>query len=170
MGFSACSAVGARSPGVDAVGARSDGVDGANACVACSSTYAAAIRMITQPGGSPVCRSVHAFDANAAVQELTQCPVICKTQTYLFNSSKHARQRQGCACLRLVSYMPLARYCRSSLLPAAPQPRRLLGYSSVGRARSRPWKIGGEGGLSGPDQSKKYIGLCLLRAIHQTAA
>ena len=112
MGFSACSAVGARSPGVDAVGARSDGVDGANACVACSSTYAAAIRMITQPGGSPVCRSVHAFDANAAVQELTQCPVICKPQTYLFNSSKHARQsrkRSICGLLGMPSVLQAAR-------------------------------------------------------------
>ena len=75
MGFSACSAVGARSRGVDAVGrgvdavgARSDGIGGANACVA-HSKYAATMRMIPLRLQQPARRQSllqvceHAFDA-----------------------------------------------------------------------------------------------------------
>ena len=70
-------------------------------------------------------------------QELTHGTVMCKTQSFYKNSGKHARQPQTVAKMRLllVSYMPLGHdFCLA-------QTRRLLGYSSVGRARSRPWKM-----------------------------
>ena len=120
MGFSACSAVGARSAGarsdgVDAVGARSDGVGGANACVA-HSKYAATMRMIplrrkaAQPGGSPCCRSVSTRSMQTQFCKIRRTsPLYVKMQFFLPIAASTSRQRQRCVRLSiaLVSYRTL---------------------------------------------------------------
>ena len=140
MGFSACSAV----------GARSDGVDGANACVA-HSKCAANIRMIPlrsicdskqpKPGGSPCCRSVSTRSMQTQFCKIRRTsPLYVKMQFFLPIAASTSREPQRCACqgwMPSVSYMPLGHdFC---LAPDA----AFAGYSSVGRARSRPWKISG---------------------------
>ena len=111
----------------NAVGARFTGA-GAKDVVLCSSAYTARSRTISRQRHARI--------------ELAMFRSAIDAQKHVFVGTG-SRSKAGWM-------LPSVLLAASSVFGLWPQQRRLLGYSSVGRARSRPWTIGGDDIRAGP--------------------